>query len=113
MDSAPYKFYYWPSIQGRGEFVRLALEDVGTPYTDIARLPLEQGGGASAITRILNEGVDGITPLYPPILRAEDLMVFQTANILQFLAPRHGLVPKDEANRLYAHQLQLTIADFV
>ena len=33
-----YELYYWPGIQGRGEFVRLALEDAGADYVDVARL---------------------------------------------------------------------------
>ncbi len=52
-------------------------------------------------------------PFAPPVLKAGRLLIAQTANILQFLGPRHGLVPKSETARLWAHQLQLTIADFV
>ena len=32
-----YELYYWPSIQGRGEFIRLTLEEAGADYVDVAR----------------------------------------------------------------------------
>ena len=34
-----YELYYWPQIQGRGEFVRLALEEADADYVDVARKP--------------------------------------------------------------------------
>ncbi len=101
-----YQLYYWPSIQGRGEYVRLALEDAGVPYDDVARGP----GGVSAMTRM----EQGDTPPFaPPFLKAGKLVIGQTANILLYLGARHGLAPKAEAGRLWVHQLQLTIADLV
>jgi len=103
-----YELYYWPSIQGRGEFVRLALEDAGADYVDVAR----RKGGMARMMRCLREARNERPPFAPPFLRAGKLFIAQTANILQFLGPRLGLVPKDEASRLWAHQLQLTIADF-
>ena len=104
-----YELYYWPEIQGRGEFVRLALEDSGADYLDVARGP----GGTSAMVKLL-DGEKLKTPSFaPPFLRAGKLVIGQTANILFFLGPRHGLAPTAEAGRLWAHQLQLTIADFV
>lgn len=108
-----YELYYWPHIQGRGEFVRLALEEGAADYVDVARLPESEGGGRPAVSRFLEQAADGRTPFAPPILKAGKLLIFQTASILQYLGPRHGLVPKAEAVRLWAHQLQLTIADFV
>lgn len=103
-----YELYYWTGIQGRGEFVRLALEDAGASYTDVAR---EQGDGA--ITAFI-ERTEGLAPfLAPPLLKAGRLVLAQTANILQYLAPRLDLVPDSESGRLHAHQLQLTIADLV
>src|SRR5689334_7623681 len=104
-----YQLYYWAGIQGRGEFVRLALEEAGADYADVAREP----GGEREMQRLL--GGDGIEPLpfAPPFLRAGELVIGQTANILYFLGARHGLAPADEAGRLWAHQLQLTLADFV
>ena len=108
-----YELYYWPHIQGRGEFVRLALEEGGADYVDIARLPESAGGGREAVARLLVDAADGRTPFAPPILKAGKRLVSQTANILLYLGPRLGLVPRAEAARLWAHQLQLTIADFV
>ena len=107
-----YELLYWPGIQGRGEFIRLALEDAGVPYEDVGRLPGPEGG-VTAIERLLEEPGPWLTPLGPPALRHGDVLVAQTAAILQYLAPRIGLVPEDEASRLRAHQIQLTIADLV
>jgi glutathione S-transferase len=104
-----YELYYWAGIQGRGEFVRLALEEAGADYVDVAR----QAGGETAMQRLLaGEGVEHL-PFAPPFLKAGELIIGQTANILLYLGTRHGLAPADEAGRLRAHQLQLTIADFV
>ena len=108
-----YTLYYWPGIQGRGEFVRLALEEAGAEYFDTALLPERQGGGVSAMKPFL-EGEDVRRPPFAcPFLEAGRLIIGQTANILFFLGPRHGLAPKEEAGRLWVNQLQLTIADFV
>lgn len=110
-----YELYYWPSIQGRGEFVRLALEDAGASYIDVARRPARGGQGVPAVTRLLNGDAVTSPPFAPPFLRVQGMkeLIAQTANILLFLGPRLGLVPKREASRLWAHQLQLTIADWV
>ena len=102
-----YELFYWPSIQGRGEFVRLALEEAGEDYEDVARGP----GGVDALMAALKEGP---TPAFaPPFLRAGGMTIGQTAAILMFLGERHGLAPQDTAGRLWTHQLQLTIADLV
>jgi glutathione S-transferase len=106
-----YQLYYWPSIQGRGEFVRLAMEEGRASYVDIAR-GSGKGAGIAVMMRVLG-GRAETPPFAPPFLKAGRLLIGQTANILQFLGPRHGLAPKSEAGRLWAHQLQLTIADFV
>jgi glutathione S-transferase len=108
-----YELYYWPGIQGRGEFIRLALEEAGADYVDVARLPERAGGGMQALTRFLEDTSVKRPPFAPPFLKAGRLVIGQSANILQFLGPRLGLVPEDEASRLWAHQLQLTIADLV
>jgi glutathione S-transferase len=105
-----YELYYQPAIQGRGEFIRLALEDAGADYIDVARDP---NFGRPGIMKILEDLSLEHPPFAPPFLKAGKLMISQTANILQFLAPRLGLVPKNEASRLWAHQLQLTIADWL
>jgi glutathione S-transferase len=104
-----YELYYWPSIQGRGEFVRLALEEGGADYLDVAREPK---GGVAAMQRLL-DGKTERPSFAPPFLRAGDLLIGQVANILLYLGPRLGLVPDGEADRLWAHQLQLTVTDFV
>ncbi|BDG05156.1 glutathione S-transferase [Anaeromyxobacter oryzae] len=112
--SAPqYELFYWPGLQGRGEFVRLAFEAAGVPYVDVGRLPAARGGGAGAVARLLEEPGPWLTPLGPPALRYGKVLVAQTAAILQWVAPRLGVVPRDEASRLRAHQIQLTIADLV
>ena len=104
-----YELYYWPSIQGRGEFIRLALEDAGADYVDIARRPRDM----AAMTRVL-QSASLQRPLFaPPFLRAGKLLFSQTANILFYLGPRLALSPRDEAGRLWVHQLQLTIADWL
>jgi glutathione S-transferase len=105
----PYAFYYWAGIQGRGEFVRLALEAAGADYVDVARQP----DGEAAMTRLIASAEAARPAFAPPFLKTEDLLVGQTANILLYLGMHHDLAPKDEAGRLWAHQLQLTIADFV
>ena len=108
-----YVLYYWPGIQGRGEFVRLALEEAGADYVDTALIPDRKGGGVAAIKPFL-EGKDVKRPPFaPPFLGAGRQIIGQTSNILLFLGPRHGLAPRDEAGRIWTHQLQLTIADLV
>jgi glutathione S-transferase len=102
-----YELYYWPMIQGRGEYVRLALEEAGAAYVDVAR----GSGGMSAMTRMMEQGAT--PPFAPPYLKAGTLVIAQTANILLYLGSRHGLAPKTEAGRLWVHQLQLTVTDFV
>ncbi len=105
-----YELYYWPSIQGRGEFVRLALEAAGADYVDVAR---RAKGGMKAMFGFMRETAAGRVPFAPPFLKCEGQVIAQTANILLFLGPRLGLVPRNAADRLWAHQLQLTLMDFV
>ncbi|HEV8680395.1 MAG TPA: glutathione S-transferase [Stellaceae bacterium] len=104
-----YELYYWPTIQGRGEFVRLALEAAGAEYFDVAR----RSGGVAAMQRLMDGEAGATPPFAPPFLKDGDVLIAQTANILLYLGRRHGLAPRDEAGRLWAHQLQLTIADIV
>jgi len=108
-----YELYYWPGIQGRGEFVRLALEEGGAKYVDIALLPENKGGGVAALEKFLNGPRVPHPPFAPPFLKAGTRIIGQTANILLFLGTPLKLAPRDEAGRLWVHQLQLTIADFV
>jgi glutathione S-transferase len=103
------ELYYWPTIQGRGEFVRLVLEDAGAHYVDVARTK----GGMARMMRFLEGEERGALPFAPPFVRVEGAVVSQTANVLAHLAPRFGLVPDDDAGRAEVAQIQLTIADFL
>ena len=105
-----YLLYYWPTIQGRGEFVRLALEEAGAGYVDVAR---EGKSGVAAMMKIIDDRRGARPPFAPPILKAGKLVIAQTANILFYLGPHLHLAPRDEAGRLWAHQLQLTVTDLV
>src|SRR5579862_9680011 len=109
-DDMRYELYYWPSIQGRGEFVRLALEEAGADYVDVAR----QGKrGMAAMMKIMEGRGVAHPPYAPPFLKAGKLVIAQTAEILFYLGARLDLAPRDEAGRLWLHQLQLTVTDFV
>ena len=103
------ELYYWPTIQGRGEFVRLLLEEASARYVDVGRTK----GGMTAMSRFLDGGKRGALPFAAPFVRADGVVVSQTANALAWLAPRFGLVPDDDALRAEASQIQLTIADLV
>jgi len=106
--SMRYELYYWPGIQGRGEYVRLALEEAGADYADVAR-----GERGMAAMMKMMEARSGTPPFAPPFLKAGKLLIGQTANILLYLGSRHGLAPKAEAGKLWVHQLQLTVTDLV
>jgi len=107
-----YELYYWPGIQGRGEFIRLALEEAGARYVDVAVLPRAKGGGVPAILEVLEARNIQRPPFAPPILKAGARFIAQTPNILLYLGGRLRLAPADEAGKLWTHQLQLTILDF-
>ena len=104
-----YQLFYWPGIQGRGEFVRLALEDAGAAFDDVAR----GKAGMDRMMAMMEATRDKHPPFAPPFLKAGKLVIAQTANILFYLGPRLKLAPRDEAGRLWLHQLQLTVTDFV
>ncbi len=104
-----YELYYWPEIQGRGEFVRLALEEAGADYVDVAR----RRGGTERMMALMARKRLATPPFAPPFLKAGTLMIGQTANILLYLGARERLAPAGEAGRLWCHQLQLTMADFL
>jgi glutathione S-transferase len=108
-----YELYYWPGIPGRGEFVRLALEEAGADYVDVARGGPKDTGGMPAMSDAMSDAKTATPPFAPPILRAGKLLIAQTANILMYLGGKHGLAPTAEAGRLFANQLQLTMTDFV
>jgi glutathione S-transferase len=103
------RLFYWPGLPGRGELVRLALEDGGAEYVDVARTP----GGMAELRKLLDGGGPGLTPFAPPFLIDGDLVLAQVANILHHVAPRLGLVEPEERARQRALQLQLTVADLL
>jgi len=105
-----YELYYWPDAQGRGEFIRLALEEAGADYVDVGRRGQR---GVDAMLKLMNNARALRPPYAPPFLRAGKLVIAQTANILLYLGPRLGLAPREEAAALWLHQLQLTISDLV
>ncbi|MBA4208609.1 MAG: glutathione S-transferase [Parvibaculum sp.] len=106
----PYELFYWPGIPGRGEYVRLALEEAGAPYVDVAR---EREGGMDEMTELMEAGGNRRPSFAPPFLRDGRLVVGQVAAILFYLGPRLRLAPKSEAGALWTHQIELTITDFV
>jgi glutathione S-transferase len=108
-----YQLYYWPGLPGRGEFVRLALEEAGADYVDVARGTPKGTGGMPAMIAALSDAKTATPPFAPPFLKAGKLTIGQTANILMYLGRKHGLAPAAEAGRLFANQLQLTVMDFV
>jgi glutathione S-transferase len=108
-----YELFYWPGLQGRGEFVRLALVAGGADWVEVVSQPESSGGGLPALRRLMDDTSAARPPFGPPILRHGDVVLAHTALILHYLGPRLGLVPDDEASRLWAHQLQLTVTDFV
>jgi glutathione S-transferase len=108
-----YELYYWPEIQGRGEFVRLALEEAGADYTDVARLPFAAGGGIPALMAFFDRVDVAHPPFAAPFLKDGDVLVGQTAAILLYLGDRLGLAPRDATERLWVHQILLTVLDLV
>ena len=108
-----YELHYWPTIQGRGEFVRLALEAAGAPYVDVARGDAAAGLGLPAMLRSLGDAKAIHPPFAPPFLKDGELVVGQTAAILHHLAPQLKLVARSEQARVWTQQIQLTIADMV
>jgi glutathione S-transferase len=104
-----YELHYWPGIQGRGEFVRLALEAAGAPYVDVAR----QAGGEAGLLELLGDPRLTHPPFAPPVLRDGPLLIAQTAAILHHLGPALKLVARNEQARVWTQQIQLTIADMV
>ncbi|CAN7298330.1 glutathione S-transferase [Rhizobium sp. LjRoot254] len=105
-----YELYYWDGMQGRGEFVRLALEDAGADYIDVAREP---DRGTKEMIKLMKSTSEPHIPLAPPFLKDGDLIISHVANILFYLGPKLGLAPAGEPLRWFANGLQLTITDFV
>ncbi|MBE9604896.1 glutathione S-transferase [Acetobacteraceae bacterium H6797] len=107
-----YTLYYWPGLQGRGEFVRLALEEAGAEYRDVAKDSDEETAAALVMEQMAPAGL-ATPPFAPPYLVDGKLVIGQTSAILLHLGAKHGLAPKSENGRLWVHQIQLTIADMV
>lgn len=108
-----YELHYWPTIQGRGEFVRLALEAAGAPYIDVARGEESKGQGLPASEKLMRDRKQIHPPFAMPFLKDGEVLVGQTANILQYIAAEWKLVARSEQARVWTHQIQLTIADMV
>ncbi|NNU36709.1 glutathione S-transferase [Rhizobium sophorae] len=107
-----YELYYWDGIQGRGEFVRLALEEAGADYIDITRQS-GRGRGTGAMLEIMESKSEAHIPFAPPFLKDGDLIIPHVANILFYLGPKLGLAPEEEGLRHIVNGLQLTVTDFV
>ncbi len=103
-----YELYYWPALPGRGEILRLILEDAGVPYRDVARIE-----GTEAVLSARAGELGGVVPFAPPVLRVDDLVLSQTPVIARYLGERLGLAPADEAGRLHAQQHFLGWSDFM
>lgn len=111
--STPYELIYWPGIAGRGEFVRLVLEEAAAPYRDVGKLSEEEGGGTAAVMAYWEGKHEGAPVYAPPVLRQGELVLSQTGAICDFLGARHGLSPGDDLARAQALALQLTIGDLL
>ncbi|OWV84609.1 glutathione S-transferase [Rhizobium sp. R693] len=107
-----YELYYWDGIQGRGEFVRLALEEARADYVDVARQS-GRGMGTGAMLALMRSKHEAYIPFAPPFLKDGEFVVSHVANILFYLGPKLGLAPEDEKLRYVANGLQLTITDLV
>jgi glutathione S-transferase len=107
----PYRLYYWPMIQGRGECVRLVLEDAGADYVDVARMSDAEGGGVDPVVQAMLGALGDTPPYAPPVLTDGDLVLWQSANICRYVGERHELAPADEGRRWQAAAAALTIAD--
>ena len=98
-----YELFYWPTIQGRGEFVRLAFEAAGADYVDVSR-----HDDSKAMTDLMNQA--STPPFAPPFVRLGGRTVGQVAAILAWLGPQLGLAPNGDSDRVWLNQIQLTLA---
>ena len=109
-----YHLIYWPGIPGRGEHVRLALEQAGAEYTDTAHV---EDGIKTVSSQISKENKgDSINPppLAPPILKHGEYTISQTPNILLYLGTKLGLAPTTEEDPVgiyHVNELTLTALD--
>ncbi|QHG72581.1 glutathione S-transferase [Ensifer adhaerens] len=105
-----YELYYWDGIQGRGEFVRLALEDAGAAYVDVTRAP---GRGTGEMLKLMESATEAHVPFAPPFLKVGNQIISHVANILFYLGPKLSLAPDGEALQWFANGLQLTVTDLI
>ncbi|MXO84844.1 glutathione S-transferase [Altererythrobacter aurantiacus] len=104
-----YDLWYWPSIQGRGEFVRLFMAAAGIEWRDCAREK-----DAEALLDDMDERKEkGFAPYAPPYLVDGDFAIAQVAHIVTWLSEKHDIGAADEADKLHLIQLQLDITDIV
>ncbi len=106
-----YRLYYWPTLPGRGELVRVVLEDIGADWVDVAR-----SGDApnfAAVRSILTAPPGGTPPSAPPVLVHGDLVLCQSANIALYLGQQHDRLPDVPGGLFVANQLLATLADIV
>ncbi len=103
-----YGLWYWPDIEGRGEFVRLPLEAAGVDYVECAREHCVETLVADMERHAAARG-----PFAPPYLELDGILIAQVANILLFLGDHHHFGAVNIADRFWLNQLQLTVADMV
>ncbi|KAL9598626.1 MAG: hypothetical protein Q9219_004371 [cf. Caloplaca sp. 3 TL-2023] len=118
--SPPYELYYWPTIPGRGEPIRLCFEATSTPYTDVCNDPSSSSSptGTQTLKTLISPSPSPTSTnpphLAPPILKHDDLTLSQLPNILLYLGRKLSLAPRpedDEAGFHHVHQLALTALD--
>lgn len=115
-----YTLLYHPDIPGRGEYIRLAFEASGVPYSDPANESKEGVGQVYTCCSPDSLGEDGNPPPFaPPMLRVsgagkngKSLLINQTPNILFYLGKELGLAGEEEADKWHVNELALTALDF-
>lgn len=103
------ELFYWPGIQGRGEFPRMLLEDAGIPYVDVCR----HVGGIDRMSAIMHGEGAPLMPFAPPFMNVDGMWISHTAAIMTYVAEKFGLAPRDEQEKMIARTLALTIADLL
>jgi glutathione S-transferase len=105
-----HRLYYWPNLQGRGEFVRLVLEAAGVPYEDVARVHPD---GAREVMAFMTADREGQLPFAPPVLVVGEHVLAQMPVIVRYLGEAHGLAGTDPIANAHVQQLVLTWCDVV
>ncbi|TAQ89053.1 hypothetical protein B7494_g2622 [Chlorociboria aeruginascens] len=110
--SAPYELIYYTGVPGRGEHVRLMLEEAGVPYEDTQFLSFDEA--RKNVTSWLAGGEHGNPPYFaPPLFKHGDLVISQTPNILLYLGPKLGLAGSRENDLYKINALALTALDLL